>query len=310
LLYQIARKVGLRLKGGHRVADYYQDAETVNGVALPWLERHAGARWFLLLHYMDPHDPYFAHPYDGTAIARVEAEHPDPSQAARMRELYDGEVRWTDEHLGVLFDRLRALGVWDQTMIVLTADHGEEFHEHGGWWHGKTLYEDQIHVPFLVKWPKGVVGPADADGEIVRHLDVMPTVLARAGAPQPDSVQGVDLLSLPLAARSEAERTHFAEEDHEGNVLEAVRTREWKLIEANPGNPRGLAPVELFAIERDPNEQSNVIDAHADVADELRRHGEAQRQLAASRAVEGGAADIGREECERLRVLGYVEKCD
>jgi arylsulfatase A-like enzyme/uncharacterized membrane protein YbhN (UPF0104 family) len=311
VLYQIARRVGLRLKGGHRVGDYYQNAETVNAVALPWLERHAGSRWFLLLHYMDPHDPYFAHPYDGTAIARVDAEDPDPAQAARMRELYEGEVRWTDEHVATLFERLRALGLWDQTMIVLTADHGEEFHEHGGWWHGKTLYEDQIHVPFLIKWPKGVAGPADGDGEIVRHLDIVPTILARAGAAAPAAAQGIDLLAQPLAARSEAARTHFAEEDHEGNVLEAVRTRDWKLIDANDGNPRGLPPHELFAIEDDPNEQRNVIDSHAAVADELRQHGEAQRQLAASRAVEGGgAADIDREECERLRVLGYVEKCD
>ncbi|HEY8492547.1 MAG TPA: sulfatase, partial [Myxococcota bacterium] len=311
ILYQIARKVSLRLKPGHRVSDYYQDAEAVNAVALPWLERHAGARWFLLLHYMDPHDPYFAHPYDGTAIARVEAEHPDPALAPRMRALYEGEVRWTDQHLGVVFDRLRALGLWDQTMIVLTSDHGEEFHEHGGWWHGKTLYEDQIHVPFLVKWPRGVAGPPDADGEIVRHIDVVPTILARAGAPLSSSLQGVDLLARPLAERSEAERTLYAEEDHEGNVLEAVRTRDWKLIEANPGNPRGLPPAELFAIETDPHERTNLIDAHAAVADELRRHGAAHRQLAASRAVAGGAAaDIDREECERLRVLGYVERCE
>jgi arylsulfatase A-like enzyme len=227
-----------------------------------------------------------------------------------MRELYDGEVRWTDEHVGRLLDHLRALGVYDDTLILLTADHGEEFHEHGGWWHGKTLYEEQIHVPLLVKWPKGVAGPAGADGEIVRHLDVMPTILALAGAEAPAAVQGVDLLARPLAARSESERIHVAEEDHEGNVLEAVRTREWKLIEANEGNPRGLPPVELFEIGADPKETRNVIESHAAVADGLRGHGEAQRQLAASRAVEGGgAAELSHEECERLRVLGYVQDC-
>src|SRR5690606_28507844 len=134
---------------------------------------------------------------------------------------------------------------------------------------------------------------------------------ARAGAPLSSSLQGVDLLARPLAERSEAERTLYAEEDHEGNVLEAVRTRDWKLIEANPGNPRGLPPAELFAIASDPHERSNLIDAHAAVADELRRHGAAQRQFAASRAVAGGAAaNIDREECERLRVLGYVERCE
>jgi arylsulfatase A-like enzyme len=311
ILYQIARKLALRGKGGHRVGDYYQDAETVNRTAFPWLQRHAKSRWFLLLHYMDPHDPYFTHPYDGTAIARVEAENPDPSQKARMRELYEGEVRWTDQHVGALLDELRALGIYDDTLIVLTGDHGEEFQDHGGWWHGKTLYEEQIWVPLLVKWPRGVSGPADADGEIVRHLDVVPTLLARAGVEPAPTMQGIDLLSRPLAQRAENARIHFAEEDHEGNVLRAVRTREWKLLEANEGNPRGLPTAELFAVDRDPHERQNVIEEHSAVAADLRQHGEAQRQLAASRAVEGGEqAQLDREECERLRVLGYVKDCD
>src|SRR5690606_17309197 len=131
------------------------------------------------------------------------------------------------------------------------------------------------------------------------------------GAERPEGVQGIDLLAGPLAARSEADRTHYAEEDHEGNVLEAVRTRTWKLIEANEGNPRGLPTAALFAVDRDPGERENLIESHAAVADELRRHGEAQRQLAASRAVGSGSeARLGREECERLRVLGYVQDCD
>jgi arylsulfatase A-like enzyme/uncharacterized membrane protein YbhN (UPF0104 family) len=311
IFYQIGRKVALRIKGGHRVSDYYQDAETVNGVAFDWLERHRDSRFFLLLHYMDPHDPYFAHPYDGEAVARVEAEDPDPSQAEHMRSLYEGEVRWVDAHLGAFVQRLRELGLYDDTLIVLTADHGEEFQDHHGWWHGKTLYEELIHIPLMVKWPAGRrEAPPRVDDALVRHLDIGPTLVARSGAPVPASMQGTDL-ARGLAQRSEAERMAYAEENHEGNVLRALRTQDWKLIEANPGNPRGLPPLELFAIERDPGEHQNVADREPQVAADLRGHADAQQKLAASRAVKGGeTAQLDKAECEKLRVLGYVQDCD
>ncbi|RIL05821.1 MAG: hypothetical protein DCC71_09075 [Proteobacteria bacterium] len=310
IFYQIGRKVALKVKPGHRVSDYYQNAETVTGVASDWLTRHKDSRFFLLLHYMDPHDPYFAHPYRGEAIARVEAENPDPALAGRMRELYDEEVRYTDEWIAELEAHLRSLGLWDDTMIVITADHGEEFFEHGGWWHGKTLYEEQIAVPMLVKWPKGrVEAPARVDDHPVRHKDVAPTLLALAGAPVPPGMQGKDL-AVPYEQRSETERLHYAEEDHEGNVLRAIRTKDWKLIEANAGNPRGLPETELFEILADPHEKQNVAHARPEKTAELRIHAEAQRQVAASQAVEGGAqAKLSKEECEKLRVLGYVQDC-
>jgi len=311
VLYQIGRKLALQLKPGHRVTDYFQDAETVTGVANDWFDRHKDSRFFLLLHYMDPHDPYFERPYNGKAVARVTAEHPDPSQAARMRELYYGGIRFTDEYVGKVEAKLRELGIWDETMIVITADHGEEFQDHGGWWHGKTLYEEQIHVPLLVKWPKGKVGgPARVDDRPVRQIDIAPTLLTLAGAPIPTGMQGKDL-AVPTVQRNDAERMHYAEEDHEGNVLRAIRTEDWKLIEANEGNPRGVAPVELFAIDRDRGEKTNLAAEKPEVADDMRRHAEAQRQVAASQAVESGEqAKLTKEECEKLRVLGYVENCD
>ena len=195
------------MKPGHRVTDYYQDAATVTRVADDWLTRHKDSRFFLLLHYMDPHDPYFPHPYTGEAIARVESDNPDPALAKHMRELYDGEIRFTDEHIGEVEAKLRELGLWDDTLIVITADHGEEFHEHGGWWHGTTLYEEQIHVPLLVKWPKGKVGRAAArrrsPGAPPRHR----ADAARAGRRRrfPPRCRASDL-AVPMAQRSDAER--------------------------------------------------------------------------------------------------------
>ena len=135
-------------------------------------------------------------------------------------------------------------------------------------------------------------------------------LLTLAGATIPPAMQGTDL-AVPMAQRSESDKMAYAEEDHEGNVLRSIRTDTWKLIEANPGNPRGLPATELFAIGSDPKEKQNVVDQNAAVTAEMRQHAEAQRQLAASQAVESGAqVKLTKEECEKLRVLGYVQDCD
>src|SRR6185436_5554437 len=130
-------------------------------------------------------------------------------------------------------------------LIILTGDHGEEFQDHGGWWHGTTLYDEQIHVPLLVKPPGEGTGGRVVD-ELATSLDIAPTVLAAAGLPVPDTLQGH---ALPLdGGQGPARESVFSEEDLEGNVLFSVRTPDWKLINANPGNPRGLAPEEVYHV--------------------------------------------------------------
>jgi arylsulfatase A-like enzyme/uncharacterized membrane protein YbhN (UPF0104 family) len=309
ILYQIARSVWFKLKPGLRVSDFYQEAATVNGVAFDFLERHRDSRFFLFLHYMDPHDPYFEHPYNGKAIARVGNQHPSPERAAEMQRLYRGEVRYLDGHFAKLLERLRELGLYENTLIALTADHGEEFYEHGGFWHGLTLYDEQIHVPLLIKWPKGApAAPPLARGHISRLIDVAPTLLARAGIQPPGAMQGIDL-ATPLEARAEKDRSVLSEEDHEGNVLRALRTPEWKLIEANPGNPRGLAPEELFHLAADPGEKRNLVGEQGSRAQALRTQAEAEQQFARSRAASDGGrtAELSEAQQEALKALGYAE---
>ena len=307
ILYQIARRVFFRVKPGLRVGDFYQSAETVNGVAFDFLERHADSRFFLFLHYMDPHDPYFEHPWNGTGVARASNQHPDPSLAEEMHRLYKGEIQYLDGHFAKLIEKLKSEGVYDDTMIALVADHGEEFYEHGGWWHGTTLYDEQIRVPFLVKWPKGRAPANRGNGEIGRMLDVAPTLIGAAGATIPPAMQGLDL-GTSLGSRNERDRMVFAEEDHEGNVLRAIRTEHWKWIEANEGNPRGLPTLELFEVGKDPGETKNVADETAWVVDELRGHADAQESLASSQSVGGGgAAELTPMEEQALRDLGYLE---
>ena len=117
-------------------------------------------------------------------------------------------------------------------------------------------------------------------------------------------MQGDDLLR-----GSRGERVVFAEEDHEGNVLEAVRTRGWKLIRANPDNRRGLRPLELYQVARDPAERNDRAEAEPRRAAALSRDMDGLGRLARAEARGAQTAEIGRAECERLKALGYVDDC-
>ncbi|MFN2375502.1 MAG: sulfatase [Candidatus Binatia bacterium] len=282
------------------VQHYYQDAQTVNGDALPWLDRNGQGPFFTLIHYMDPHDPYFEIPYNGNAIARVDTPNPDPSQRDRMAMLYASNVEYLDRFLGNLIEALKASGQYDDTVIALVSDHGEEFYEHGGWWHGTTLYDEESRVPFLVKLAKNAKAGTRVKTP-AQLLDVAPTLAGAAQVEAPAAWQGRDLFS-----DSPAPAALFQEEDHEGNVLHSIRTDRWKLILANEGNPRGLAPVELYDIQADPKETKNLAAANEDVVAKLRSDLEALKVLAASRAVTGVSGEIDSATRQKLESLGYA----
>jgi arylsulfatase A-like enzyme len=190
-------------------------------------------------------------PYNGHGVARVTNPNPPHDRRDEMYRLYQENVGYLDEHLGGLWKRLAEMGAWDNTVVALTADHGEEFLEHNGWWHGTTLYEEQVHVPLVLKLPRRQRGGTRVSAP-VRTLDVAPTLMAGAGLKPPAAFEGVDIVSAPENAKP-----LFAEEDHEGNVLTSLHVGDWKLITANPGNPRGLAPIELYDLSADPGEKNN-----------------------------------------------------
>jgi arylsulfatase A-like enzyme len=299
-LYQILRRVWAMLSGQRiYVQNFYQDAAVVNRHALDWLQANKGTRFFLFLHYMDPHDPYLEHPYNGVGHARASDQNPDPALAPTLSRLYDGEVRYLDEHLGQLFDWLRDEGLYDDALIVLTADHGEEFQEHGGWWHGQTLYQEQIAVPLIVKLP-GNAQAGSVVTDLTRSLDIAPTILDVVGVPAPDAMMGQSLVG-----DAEPPAYAFAEEDHEGNVLHTLRTPTHKLILANADNPRGLPTEELFDLSADPREQQNLFAAQAEQAQALRQVLREVVTVALERAVAGEVGDLDASLQEKLRDLGY-----
>jgi arylsulfatase A-like enzyme len=227
--------------------------------------------------------------------------------AERLHALYRGEIEYLDVQFGELLAKLDAEGLYDDTIIVLTADHGEEFADHGGYWHGLTLYDEQIHVPLLIKWAANSepVGRG-AESGLARSIDVGPTLLGAVGIDVPETMQGVDLRA-PFSSRLEKDRQVFSEEDHEGNVLWSLRTEDEKLIVANEANPRGLPAREYFNISADPGELDPYDDPEAE--QRLEEMAELQRLAAEGKAVENEDVEMTFTRCEQLRVLGYVEDC-
>jgi len=260
----------------------------------------------LMAGYMDPHDPYFEHPYSGSGYSRAAHQNPRPEEAPALRRLYDGEITYWDEHFGALVAELQRRGIYDDMTIIVTSDHGEEFGEHGGFWHGDTLYDEQLRVPLFVKLPSNARG-----GTVLRHwvqsIDIMPTLLRQQGLEVPEGVQGGDLFT--------GTDTVYAEESHAENVLESVRVRrgmtERKLITANEGNPRGLPTTELFHVDDDPREQRDHA-GEASSAEEVAAlrtlMAEHARWAAEGRAqgVEVSVEEMPDDEKASLCRLGYL----
>ena len=288
------------------VKNYYQDASVVNDHVLAWLRDNRDVRFFLFVHYMDPHDPYFIHPYNGMGYARVDHPNPPSDMAAKFSEVYDDEVAFCDRHIGDLVSWMKENDLYDDTVFLVTGDHGEEFYEHGGWWHGTTLYEEQIHIPLIVKL-QGSERAGTTIDRLVRNLDIPPTLADLAGIELPTTWQGRPLLDAKAAETPE--EPVFSEEDFEGNVIRSIRGRDYKLILANEGNPRGLDPVELYRIDNDPVESRNLFaeERARSVVSSLRAAIERAEEYARGNAVSSMSRELDDATRERLKALGYIQ---
>ena len=280
--------------------------------------------YFLWLHYFDPHGPYL--PRDGEAVAELRREvkeatgksgkdfaegfrehlvrlalSPDPrvAEAAleRMLSLYEGEVRYTDRMIG---EALRGLPRAESALVVVTADHGEQFLEHGHLEHGKSLYAEEVDVPLLIRFP-GRVGAGLRIETPVSLLDVAPTILDLLGLPTPETMGGRSLAPL-LTDRSARGVDLFAEVDRsEAARVAAWRSGRWKYLRHFS---RGWE--KLFDLEADPAERTDLSASHPGTL--LRLRGEVEALYAAHEGEEKvPVRELEAEEVERLRALGYVE---
>ncbi len=317
-LYQVMRKVFLTAegkvrRGRLRITDFYQPAETVTDEALRWVDsgaRPKDAPFYLFLHYMDTHDPFMDYNNPGVGYARARMEHPDPDKYLdKMRNAYVSDIEHLDTHLARLLDGLKQRGLYDNTLIVFTADHGEEFFDHNGWWHGQTLYNEVVQVPLIVKLP-GNARAGESNGDLARLIDLAPTMLQFAGQPPVSGMSGQPLFDGQGNFSNAGIAWSYAENDFEDNILQAVRSGENTLIHANEENPRGTKPVELYDRRADPAEKANLAGKPelAETQQQLDKVLADYRRASAENAPEPAApAQMDAATVEQLKAIGYLK---
>ncbi len=327
-MYQVMRKVFLTVegkvrRGKLRITDFYQPAETVTDEALRWLDsgptspsassrqaRPKDTPFYLFLHYMDTHDPFVDYKNPGVGYARARMEHPDPDKFLdKMRNAYVSDIEHLDIHLARLFDGLKQRGLYDNTLIIFIADHGEEFFDHKGFWHGQTLYNELVHVPLIVKLP-GNVKAGESNNDLARLIDLAPTMLQFAGQPPAQGMSGQSLLDTQGNFTNANIVWSYAENDFEDNILQAVRSQGNTLIHANEDNPRGTKPVELYDRKADPTEQNTLAGKPetADTQQQLDKVLTDYQHASAENAPEPSApAQVDAATEEQLKAIGYVK---
>jgi len=310
-----------------------QPAEVLNDLAIPILEEIDEENFFFFIHYFDPHFPYEPPaPYDTLYQDNISEEksmtwkeikqfaqvkNPIPGgELDRIVALYDGEISYCDAMIGEFIDYLKSSGLYDNTTIVLTADHGEEFKDHDSIGHTRTLYDELVHVPLLVKLPGSEKAGSVVENQ-VRSIDIAPTLLSITGVDIPPEFLGVDLspfwssdnVQLALPAYSETSR-HA--------ILRSIRTDDRKYIQNFRQSfyhkrPGGTSERELYHLGADEGETINLASEGGNSLLSLREElfqwiwiSWLERKRLPK---EGGTEEVifDKESLDRLRALGYVQ---
>ncbi len=275
---------------------HWRAGEAVTEVAVELLEAAAFREpFFLFVHYWDAHTPYLPPPpfdrmfYGGderspqhrsmTPVWQCEEFKwyfhewmPGVTDIEFPKAQYDAEIAYMDTCLARFLNRLDELGLSERTLLVLTADHGEELDEHGCWFDHHGLYETNTRVPCILRLP-GVIPAGLSVRGLAAMMDLVPTVLDYAGVDDKDlRFDGRSLRPLVDGGHSTASAAREALHLTENTWMKkrAVRTREWKLITALEPDLHGFPEVELYRLTDDPGETRNLADEYPDVVADLR----------------------------------------
>ncbi|WP_424019005.1 sulfatase [Halorientalis pallida] len=284
----------------------YTSAEVVTDRVIDWFEETDCEDFFLWVHYMEAHRPYGVHDddpayHDGAVdqervreLMKTAGTDPDAvseSERQLMVDLYDSDVRYCSRHIARLFDYLRDRGLWDETNLLFSSDHGEEFYEHGNYFHRNYPYDELIHVPLIAKRADDPAGGATVT-EQRQLLDLAPTICQFHGL-DPDAY---DFQGTPLFEGDGREVVTLGQPNDRDPAV-AVRHDGWKYIDTGDDE-------RLYDLTADPAETENVVDDNPDVAARLAR---SIPDSVLDRDVEDPREPEDEVDREQLEALGYME---
>ncbi|MFQ5491643.1 MAG: sulfatase, partial [Phycisphaerae bacterium] len=261
----------------------------VNDSALIWLnERDQSKPFFMYLHYMDVHGPFDAAPDFLSPLLDQVEKIPNKrrltdeefqnlrylnklpriylADAQRHERLYpfreywlaryQAGVRQIDHFIGDVRQRLADLGLWDDTYVIITSDHGEALCEHGQWEHGWSVHHTDLWIPLILRWPGHL--PANRRvRQTLRLIDLMPTLLDQLRLDRPKGLQGYPLTSYIAGRPPSRPALAFAEAVKIGPEQKGIYVGDWKLMVTPATGSR-----QLFNIAKDPYEQNNLLDRY------------------------------------------------
>jgi arylsulfatase A-like enzyme len=296
-------------------------------LTLDWIESNSDHDFFIWLHYFDPHMPYTPpQPYlpsmkplpsmgwslGAEALDKIRSGNfvPDLAEREWVRMLYNGEIHYVDDNIGRIIGALKEYNLYDESLIILTSDHGEEFWEHGGFEHGHTLYDEVIHVPLILKLPASLPGTYQRQiSTTVSTQCILPTILELCGiAYDDDGMREKSLVPLWDANAGKYQKSPVFSssliyyEDRESVIFDEKKYIRFLITDGE----------ELYDLKRDPAEQKSLassrfretekgkdlLDAHRKTAEEMK---------AALNIEETRKVELDEETLKRLRTLGYVK---
>ena len=285
--------------------------------AISFLKKSRKKNFFLFVHFFDPHFDYIIHEkynyypsYNGTLHSgqnidrlRANASVLKKDDISFVEALYDSEISFTDEFIGKLIEKLKDFGLFDNTLIVLTSDHGEEFSERGDHWigHTKKVYQEQIHVPLIVKQP------GSCEEKIIEEyfdlIDLMPTIIESANLKIPNEHE-YEGRAINLKEKDPLINNPIISETRRWANLRSVTWKDWKYI----WNLE-IKSKELYDLKNDPKESQNIASINKTIINELETILlEWENHIKSKKIVKKNRQPIfNKEQIEHLKSLGYIK---
>lgn len=290
-----------KLKGLVNTGKSQRRSDETNKKVFEWLEDHGGERFFIWIHYFDPHDSLLIPPEEFLRkFPSLKDNHENTV------EMYDIDIAYSDYQFGELWNKVKKSGIDENTIFILTSDHGQGLNDHDYWSHAKKLYQEQIHIPLIIKYSKLPQGRKISG--ITRTVDIVPTIMDILCLSISEyQFDGISLLpyimegkALPdLSAYSE---THYPRILNGDSPLFSVIDNKWKFIYHSEKEEVS----QLFDLKIDPKESKNVIEKHLELKQRFKNYLQKENVFIDENSMPKQQS-IEKDVLEKLKSLGYLD---